>query len=144
MSKLLEKILFKFLLLLLLFILFIKSFYLENGNWPNDSQHGFRDKRSTMTALLLFTEHIRHSLNKGHITGAIFIDFRKAYETVNHLILLNKLVSFQLSSVISTLSSYLTNRSQVVKIGHATSDPLECNMGVPKAVYLVLYFSCCI
>lgn len=89
-----------------------------------------------MTALLLFTEHIRHSLNKGHITGAIFIDFRKAYETVNHLILLNKLVSFQLSSVISTLSSYLTNRSQVVKIGHATSDPLECNMGVPQGSIL--------
>lgn len=38
-----------------------------------------RGKLSTMSALLLFTEQLRDSLNKGNITGAIFIDFRKAF-----------------------------------------------------------------
>lgn len=110
-------------------------FYLEINNWLSDCQHGFRAKRSTMSALLLFTEQIRIALNKGHIT--VFIDFRKAFDTVNHQILLNKLYSFNLSSsVIEMLYSFLTNRSQAVKINHVTSQSLVCNMGVPQGSIL--------
>lgn len=82
-SKLLEKIHCKQL-----------SLYLENGNWLNDSQRGFRAKQSIMSALLLFTEHLRYSLNKGQITGAIFIDLRKPFDNLNHQILLDELISF--------------------------------------------------
>ena len=70
--------------------------HLESNNLLNEYQFGFRSKRSTASAILYFTEHIRQSLNSGQITGAIFIDLRKAFDTVNHCILLNKLKSFNL------------------------------------------------
>lgn len=59
--------------------------YLEDNNLLSDCQHGFRPLRSTMSALLLFTEQIRASLNKGQVTGVVYIDFRKAFDTVNHI-----------------------------------------------------------
>ena len=113
------------------------SFYLESNNRLSDCQHGFRAKRSTTSALLLLTEEILNSLNRRHTTGAIFIDFRKPFDTVDHLILLSKLHPFYLSpSVSDMISSYLTDRSQVVKIDHATSQPLRCDMGVPEGSIL--------
>lgn len=100
-SKLLEKALYNQLI-----------DYLEDNKLLSDSQHGFRLLQSTMSALLLFTEHICMALNKGHVTGAVYIYFRKAFDTVNHNILLNKLISFNLSSfAIDMFSSYLSNRS---------------------------------
>jgi len=85
--------------------------HLENNNLLSDCQHGFRPLRSTMSALLILTEQIRMSLNKGQITGAIYIDFQKAFDTVNHQILLNKLLSFHLSSsAIDMFKSYLSDR----------------------------------
>lgn len=111
--------------------------HLESNNLLHDSQFGFRSARSTLSAQLLFTEYIRATLDKGLITGAVFIDFRKAFDTVNHQILQNKLVSFQLSrSVISMISSYLTDRSQLVKVGQETSPLLPCSMGVPQGSIL--------
>ena len=111
MFKLLEKTLYNQL-----------SCYMETTNWLSAN-------RSTMSALLVFTEQICDSLNRGHITGAIFIDFCKAFDIVN---LLN-LCFFKLSSsVVEMLSSYLRNRQQVVKMYHTTSQPLVCDMGVPQ------------
>ena len=85
----------------------------------------------------LLSEHIRTALNKRQITGAVFIDFRKAFDTINHQILHRKLASFNLSpSVITMLSSYLSNRTQVVNIGEATSSPLPTTTGVPQGSIL--------
>ena len=89
-------------------------------------QFGFRSKKSTASAILYFTEHIRQSLNSGQITGAIFIDLRKAFDTVNHHILLNKLKSFNLSAM-EMMASYLSKRSQLVRIEQVTSSLLESN-----------------
>ena len=125
-SKLLEKALYNQLVN-----------YLEDKKLLSDHQHGFRPMRSTMSALLLFTEQIRASLNKGQITGAVYIDFRKAFDTVNHQILLNKLLTFHLSSsTINMIRSYLSDRSQTVKIGLVTSQPRVCSMGVPQGSIL--------
>lgn len=111
--------------------------HLEKNNLLNNSQFGFRPARSTLSAQLLFTEHIRTSLNTGHITGAVFIDFRKAFDTVNHQILHNKLASFHLSpSALTMLSKYLSDRTQVVNVGQATSSPLPFSTGVPQGSIL--------
>ena len=121
MSKLLEKILANQL-----------TEHLESNNLLNEYQFGFRSKRSTASAILYFTEHIRQSLNSGQITGAIFIDLRKAFDTVNHCILLNKFKSFNLSfSAMEMMASYLSKRSQLVRIEQVTSLLLESNIGVP-------------
>jgi len=99
-SKLLEKILYNQLIN-----------HLENNNLLSDSQHGF-DPCSQLCRLCCFSESkLRVSLNKGQITGAIYIDFQKAFDTVNHQILLNKLLSFHLSSsAIDMFKSYLSDR----------------------------------
>ena len=85
MSKILEKLMASQLLE-----------YLETNNFLSEHQFGFRSERSTTTASLYFTEHIRHALDLSQITGAIFIDFKKAFDTVNHQLLLNKLQSSNL------------------------------------------------
>lgn len=111
--------------------------YLESNNLLTDCQHGFRPKRSTMSALLLFTEQIRVSLKNSHTVGAVFIDFRKAFDTVNHQILQNKLHSLKFSpKAIQLINSYLSDRTQVVKVGDATSTPLSCPLGVPQGSIL--------
>ena len=126
MSKLLEKILANQL-----------TEHLKNNNLLNEYQFGFRSKRSTASAILYFTEHIRQSLNSGQITGAIFIDLCKAFVTVNHRILLNKLKSFNLSfSAMEMMASYLSKRSQLVRIEQVTSSLLESNIGVPQGSIL--------
>lgn len=89
-SKLLEKTLYNQLVN-----------YLENNNLLSDCQHGFRPLRSTMSALLLFTEQIHASLNKGQVTGVIYVDFRKTFDTVNHQILLNKRFYFYFYHVLT-------------------------------------------
>ena len=126
MSKILEKIMANQLL-----------DHLEKNNLLSEHQFGFRSKRSTTTASLFLTEHIRQALNNSHITGAIFIDFRKAFDTVNHQLLLNKLQTFNLHfSAIAMLSSYLSDRHQSVFIGKSKSPQTACNIGVPQGSIL--------
>ena len=126
MSKILEKLMASQLLE-----------YLETNNFLSEHQFGFRSERSTTTASLYFTEHIRHALDLSQITGAIFIDFKKAFDTVNHQLLLNKLQSFNLDlSAIKMLSSYLSGRNQSVCIGKSKSPQTPCSIGVPQGSIL--------
>ena len=64
-------------------------FYLEENKLLSQSQFGFRQKRSTSTALITFTDQILESMDKGYVTGAVFLDLRKAFDTVD--LLINKL-----------------------------------------------------
>ena len=83
------------------------------------------------------TENIKGSLDKGNVVGAVFIDLSKAFDTLNHKILLNKLSSFKLSEqAISWFTSYLGDRKQYVKINTVQSTPLSSNMGVPQGSIL--------
>ena len=124
MSKLFEKILANQL-----------TEHLESNNLLNEYQFGFRSKRSTASAILYFTEHICQSLNSGQIT--IFINLCKAFDTVNHCILLNKLKYFNWSfSAMEMVASYLSKWSQLVHIEQVTSSLLESNIGVPQGSIL--------
>ena len=65
--------------------------YLEATNQLSPHQFGFRKHHSTQDAVTFFADHIRKGIDLGSLTGAVFIDMRKAFDTVNQTLLLNKL-----------------------------------------------------
>ena len=100
-------------------------------------QYGFRAHHSTETACCFFLETIKASLDKGGVVGAVFLDLRKAFDTVNHSVLLTKLTQFNLSSnVLSWLQSYLSGRTQCVRIKDKMSPLRTCTLGVPQGSVL--------
>ena len=70
------------------------SVYLEKHQLLTSSQFGFRKNRNTQQAVTLFTDHIRLNFDKGRHTGAVFLDLSKAFDTVDHASILNKLSSY--------------------------------------------------
>ena len=71
--------------------------YLEQHNLLPKCQFGYRRKRSTEHAITLFTDQIRKAMDKGQMTGAIFVDLSKAFDTISHASVINKLPSYGLS-----------------------------------------------
>ena len=65
--------------------------YLEQNNLLSKRQFGFRNRSSTQHAVTKFSDSIRQNMDKGLMTGAIYIGLRKAFDTVNHVRLLSKL-----------------------------------------------------
>ena len=113
--------------------------YLEQNELLSQSQFGFRQKRSTSTALVEFTDQILESLDKGCVTGAVFLDLRKAFDTVDHLILVNKLKSLGVAGKsLAWFRSYLSGRFQQTICNDAISPPpqLKSLWGYLRAVFL--------
>ena len=85
-------------------------------------QFGFRKTYSTNHALLSIAEKIRNSLDKNMYTCGIFINLEKAFDTVNHQIILSKLNHYGIRAVANSwFASYLSNRSQSVTLNGITS-----------------------
>ena len=96
------------------------------------SQFGVRLKRSTSTALVAFTDQVLESMDKGWVTGTVFLDLRKVFDTVDHLLLINKLKSLGVAGEESLewFRSYLSGRV------NALSPPAKITMGVPQGSIL--------
>ena len=93
----------------------IKFLYLfKENSYLNDRQSGFRKLFSTTTAVLDVSEIILEEMNKNKFVGAVLIDLKKAFDTVDHKILLKKLwcYGFQNQSF-EWFESYLTDRQQL-------------------------------
>lgn len=89
--------------------------YLEENNLISSYQSGFRSNHSTDTALLKISEDIRSGAQRGLLTILLLFDFRRAFDTINHEILLRKLKQLGFSAnTIAWFHSYLTGRSQAV------------------------------
>ena len=65
--------------------------YLEKNNLLSPRQFGFRKGKSTELAATLFFDEVHKAMDKGQLTGTLFIDLSKAFDTVSHAALLNKL-----------------------------------------------------
>ena len=80
-------------------------------------QFGFRQKYSTTHALTHLTDKIRHETDKGNYACGIFVDFQKAFDTVDHHILLKKLEYYGVRGISNKwFASYLSNKKQFVSI----------------------------
>ena len=111
--------------------------YLERNKILSDSQYGFRPRSSTYHALNMFSTHLYSSLDNKLSVLSLFVDFSKAFDTVNHRILLAKLYHYGIRGTIhSWFEDYLTNRTQcTVHDGH-TSLKLDISTGVPQGSVL--------
>ena len=98
-----------------------------------DKQFGFRKSHSTNHALNYSISHIKSELKKGNHVLGIFLDLSKAFDTIDHGILIKKLKHYGVrGSVLSLLTSYLQNRKQYVSVLGEISEPLPVIYGVPQ------------
>ena len=98
-----------------------------------DKQFGFRKSHSTNHALNYSISHIKSELKKSNHVLGIFIDLSKAFDTIDHVILIKKLEHYGVrGSVLSLLTSYLQNRKQCVSVLGETSESLPVIYGVPQ------------
>ena len=111
--------------------------FIENNCLISDSQYGFRAKRSTSLAIFDLVEELTTALDDNKITIGVFIDLRKAFDTIDHDLLLKKMEHFGIRGIVNSwLSSYLTNRKQYVSLPEASSDLLDIVCGVPQGSVL--------
>ena len=107
--------------------------FLESNQLLCTSQHGFRKGRSCLTQLIAHVDFILSNLLDGNDTDVIYLDFQKAFDKVDHNILLQKLRKFGIQGKFhSWISNYLTQRKQVVNINGHLSYEGSVLSGVPQ------------
>ena len=121
------------------------SAHLEDHNLLTPWQSGFRAGHSTTTALLQVTNDWYSALDQGLVVGVIFLDISKAFDTVNHHLLLSRLREFGLDpATCGWFTSYLADRRQSTSINAAQSEEVAVDTGVPQGSVLgPLLFSIC-
>ena len=125
-EKILEKFMYKRL-----------NAFLDYNNIIYDLQFGFMQQYSTSHALINITENIRKALDDGNIGCGIFVDLQKAFDTVDHQILLAKLNHYGIRGVSNDwFKSYLSNHNQYVSINGYESGLAAINCGVPQGSVL--------
>ena len=126
LSKIFEKCLYSRL---------INFFTLNSIITPN--QFGFLKGKSTEDAVSDLVNFLYSSLNEKKVAISFFIDFRKAFDTVNHVILLRKLECYGIRDTpLLLIKNYLHNRKQRIKIGKSFSQPIIIDIGIPQGSQL--------
>ena len=111
--------------------------FLDNNNIISNSQYGFRKKHSTLHPLIHFINSVSSALDKKSHVIAIFCDLRKAFDCVDHQILINKLKKIGVrGNELLWFKSYLDNRKQAVNISGSNSQLLNILIGVPQGSIL--------
>ena len=111
--------------------------FIMDNNILYDKQFGFRKGHSTSHAIITLVDKVSKSLDKGKIVGGVYLDIRKAFDSISHQILLDKLHKIGIrGNVHCLLKSYLMFRSQYVICNGATSDVKFVESGVPQGSIL--------
>ena len=111
--------------------------YLQDSSFLYMYQSGFRKSYSTDTCLMHLTDFIRLEMDKGNNVGMVLLDLQKAFDTVNHEILLGKMKSMGLSnSAVNWFDSYLSNREQLIDLSGVKSSLDNISCGVPQSSIL--------
>ena len=100
-------------------------------------QFGFRKQHSSYMALMILIDKLISSLDKGEMVIGIFLDFSKAFDTVDHEILLQKLFHYGVRGcALDWFRSYLCGRKQYVTYNNVSSNTKSINCGVPQGSIL--------
>ena len=111
--------------------------YLNKYNKLYEYQFGFREGHSTNHVLTEITDNIKFAMDSQLLTCGIFIDLTKAFDTVNHSILLDKLHHYGIRGNVHKLfTSYLSNRRQYVRVNNTDSHLSPVTCGVPQGSVL--------
>lgn len=103
----------------------------------SNNQYGFRASCSTTTALIDLIEEISTCLDNRKVAIGVFIDLRKAFDTIDHKLLLDKLEHYGIRGIANNwLKSYLDSRQQYVQIGDIKSELMQILCGVPQGSVL--------
>ena len=113
------------------------SSYLRDNNILSNQQSGFRPNHSTKTTLLDVTDYVLKGMDEGKVTGIVFLDLQKAFDTVNHRLLLKKLYNMGVqNNELAWFTSYLNDRKQATAYRGTLSSKEEINIGVPQGSIL--------
>ena len=111
--------------------------FLESNEILYEHQYGFRKRYSTKLSLINLVDTLLKSMDKGKLTLGIFIDFKKAFDTIDHEILLGKLKYYGVRGIVlEWFQSYLSNRSQVLCYKEIISSRRRITYGVPQGSVL--------
>ena len=111
--------------------------YLIKHNLLDSRQSGFRSLHSTVTALLDLTNQWCFNIDRGLVSGILFLDLKKAFDTVDHQLLLTKLEYIGIRGhALEWFKSYLVNRFQVVYTNGVLSEKAILRCGVPQGSIL--------
>ena len=125
-SKLIEKVIYSQ----------IYSFF-SNNKLFFESQYGFRSSHSTELAAIELADRITTQMDNHKVPINIFLDLSKAFDTLNHTILLDKLLHYGIGgTALNLFKSYLTNRTQLTEYHSVQSQPLLVTTGVPQGSIL--------
>ena len=107
--------------------------YINENNILTNSQFGFRKFHSTTTSFLKSTNKWLLNIDKGLINGVLFLDLRKAFDTVDHKILIDKLKLYGITgNTLNWFISYLDKRYQTCKVNNVRSSRKLIECGVPQ------------
>ena len=111
--------------------------FLESQKILFDKQFGFRKQHSTYVALLISMDKLIKSIERGNYVIGVFLDFSKAFDTVNQSILLDKLYHYGIrDNTLKWFQSYLTQRKQYVTYNSTPYSIKPINCGVPQGSIL--------
>ena len=111
--------------------------FLQTNGLLYELQSGFRSKYSTDSCLIHLLDFIRGNNDKGLYTGMIMLDLQKAFDTVDHTILCDKLEGIGVPVLsVNWFKSYLSDRIQYVSLKGQVSDPCNVSCGVPQGSIL--------
>ena len=111
--------------------------YLDDRGLISKCQYGFRKDHSTTYLMLDLFDRIYSSKSKHNRPGIIFLDIKKAFDTVNHSILLSKLKHYGIKDIaLNWFKSFITGRKQQTRVGSRTSNLTDISSGVPQGSIL--------
>ena len=111
--------------------------FLTNEDIISNHQSGFRSLHSTVTALLEATDNWAFNIDRGNVNAVVFLDLKKAFDTVDHDILLSKMNLYRIQgTALDWFKSYLTNRTQRCLVNGSLSRICSLKCGVPQGTIL--------